>query len=218
MGNAIELGNNSGLDSILLSTSHPYNLLSEHPLVVNIVNMEPSISSVLAITAGITSLFAIIVTIIALYLRFTSPHTSREVGTDTAKSFADPPSGSWTSMSYIEFKRFLSNLLLDDEIAVVETMAGLFVENGAMIDPDNSSTNSSKGWRNKHRIASESGVTQKRVYNRGGIIDRLIALELVEKRDSDTAWGKQKYLYRLNIGNDFVQAYLRALGETLTPV
>ena len=54
------------------------------------------------------------------------------------------------------------------------------------------------GWRNKYNIHRMSGVSQKQIYKEYGIIEQLIENGIIEKRPSQSRWGKQKHQYRLN--------------------
>ncbi|MGY5859741.1 MAG: hypothetical protein RTU63_10250 [Candidatus Thorarchaeota archaeon] len=54
------------------------------------------------------------------------------------------------------------------------------------------------GWRNKYNIHLMSGVSQKQIYKEYGILDRLIERGSIEKRPSQSRWGKQKHQYRLS--------------------
>ncbi|MHA1137697.1 MAG: hypothetical protein ACTSSE_14545 [Candidatus Thorarchaeota archaeon] len=54
------------------------------------------------------------------------------------------------------------------------------------------------GWRNKYNIHLLSGVSQKQIYKECGIIEKLIEQRIIEKRPSQSRWGKQKHQYRLS--------------------
>jgi len=54
------------------------------------------------------------------------------------------------------------------------------------------------GWRNKYNIHLMSGVSQKRIYKEYGVLERLIEAGIIEKRPSQSNWGKQRHHYRLN--------------------
>lgn len=53
------------------------------------------------------------------------------------------------------------------------------------------------GWRNKYNIHLMSGVSQKQIYRECGFLDKLIEYGIIEKRPSQSRWGKQKHQYRL---------------------
>ena len=57
------------------------------------------------------------------------------------------------------------------------------------------------GWRNKYNIHLMSGVSQKRIYKEYGILDRLVEWGIIEKRPSQSRWGKQKHQYRLSFSH-----------------
>lgn len=54
------------------------------------------------------------------------------------------------------------------------------------------------GWRNKYNIHLLSGVSQKQIYKEYGIMEKLIEQRIIEKRPSQSRWGKQKHQYRLS--------------------
>ncbi|MDF1539416.1 MAG: hypothetical protein P1Q69_11000, partial [Candidatus Thorarchaeota archaeon] len=55
------------------------------------------------------------------------------------------------------------------------------------------------GWRNKYQIHLLSGVSQKRIYNANGPIQRLLVMQYIESRRASSSWGRQKFHYRINI-------------------
>ncbi len=55
------------------------------------------------------------------------------------------------------------------------------------------------GWRNKYNIHLLSGVSQKRLYREGGIIDRMVEAQILQMRKSPSHWGKQTHQYRINL-------------------
>ncbi len=55
------------------------------------------------------------------------------------------------------------------------------------------------GWRNKYNIHLMSGVSQKQIYKEWGVLERLIEVGVIEKRPSQSNWGKQKHHYRIDI-------------------
>jgi len=55
------------------------------------------------------------------------------------------------------------------------------------------------GWRNGYNIHLLSGVPQKEVYNENGVLAKLVEAEIVQKRSSQSRWGKQRYHFRLSI-------------------
>ncbi|MHA1929383.1 MAG: hypothetical protein ACTSV2_12480 [Candidatus Thorarchaeota archaeon] len=57
------------------------------------------------------------------------------------------------------------------------------------------------GWRNKYNIHLMSGVSQKQIYKEWGVLERLIEAGVIEKRPSQSNWGKQKHHYRINIAS-----------------
>jgi hypothetical protein len=54
------------------------------------------------------------------------------------------------------------------------------------------------GWRNKHNIHLMSRVSQKQIYRECGFLDKLVEHGIIEKRPSQSRWGKQKHQYRLS--------------------
>jgi len=57
------------------------------------------------------------------------------------------------------------------------------------------------GWRNKYNIHLKSGISQKQIYRECGILDRLVKQGIIEKRPSQSRWGKQKHQYRLSFSH-----------------
>jgi len=54
------------------------------------------------------------------------------------------------------------------------------------------------GWRNKYNIHLLSGISQKQIYKECGILEKLITEGILEKRPSQSKWGRQKHQYRLS--------------------
>lgn len=55
------------------------------------------------------------------------------------------------------------------------------------------------GWRNRYQIHVLSGVPQKKIYSVLGPVDRLLSVQVIERRQSPSKWGKQKFQYRIII-------------------
>ena len=98
--------------------------------------------------------------------------------------------------------QFIGRFLLPREIAVLKTLVKAIV-----LDTSEKEWHLS-GWRNKHQICIASEVSQKSIYKRNGIIDRLLALNLLETRPSTTSWGRQKRHYRVRIENPLIEAFV----------
>jgi hypothetical protein len=173
---------------------------------------QVSIGSLLPLIAVTTSILAVAVVIIAFYLVMTRPKLLTNNTSAMSEAFIETPIELWHSFSLSDFNDFFNKFLLSDEIAVLNAMANFLISVGMNFDGSNS-TNKKLGWMNKYGIIQESNVSQKRIYSKNGIIDRMEALEIVEKKDSDSSWGGMKHLYRLNIRSEFVKAYIKALQK-----
>ena len=169
------------------------------------------------ISAMISLLLAIMTSIIALYLIRTRPKDDSASCNDEmlnlSQQIEDKSAEVWASWYPDQFVEFLSGFLLDDEIKVVNAMANFIIDDANGIEI---SKIEDCGWRNKHRIITATCVPQRIIYNRNGIIERLLELEMVQMRDSKSGWGKQKYHYRLNPDNKFMDAFLVSLQKSKT--
>jgi len=184
-----------------------------HPeIYFNTTLIQISIVSILPLIAVITSILAVIIIIIAFYLAMTRPELIANRTKSMITAISDTPKERWQSFSAIDFNEFLGKFLLPDEVAVLEVMAKFLISQGIILT-DNHPDQENLGWMNKHNIIQESNVSQKRVYGKNGIIDRMEFLEIIEKRKSSSSWGGMKYLYRLKIDSDFVKAYIKALQK-----
>jgi len=170
-----------------------------------------------AISAAVTLFLAIITSLTALYLVLTRPEKGSTSDTDEilnlSQQIEDKTAEVWANWHHDQFMEFLSGFLLPDELKVVDAMANFIIEdaNGKQITKSND-----YGWRNKHRIITATGVPQRIIYSKSGIIERLVKLEMIQMRDSKSGWGKQKYHYRLNPDNEFMGAFLSSCAESLS--
>lgn len=168
-----------------------------------------------ATTALISLMIAVITTSLAIYLVRTRPRKDIDVGftelDELGRRIDNESAELWESWSSDQFLDFLSGFLLEHELQVVKAMAEFMIE-----DVRNKGTSifNDCGWRNKHRIISATGVPQRAIYNRNGIIERLVSLDLAESRAASSGWGKQKLHYRLNPLNAFMGAFLEALRRS----
>lgn len=172
------------------------------------INVDPMVVSLISL------LIAIITSIVALHLVLTRPDEKDERFTDTIShletEIQDKSGGVWESWSTEQFFEFLSGFLLDDELAVVKGMVQFM-----KVDQEKATVDSEDcGWRNKHRIISATGVPQRIVYSRNGILERLASLGMIEVREANSGWGKQKYHYRLNPQNQFIGDLLNSVNST----
>ena len=183
-----------------------------HEIYFNMTLIQISIVSILPLIAVITSILAVIIILIAFYLAMTRPESIADRTQTIISAISDTPKERWQSFSTIDFEEFLGKFLLPDEVAVLEVMAKFLISQGHVLTDDHQDKDE-LGWMNKHNIIQESSVSQKRVYGKNGIIDRMESLEIIEKKNSSSSWGGMKHLYRLKIDNDFVRAYVKALQE-----
>jgi hypothetical protein len=178
----------------------------------NVSPNQIAIISILPLIAVITSILAVVIILIAFYLAMTRPESIIDRTKTMSSAISDTPKERWQSFSSADFNEFFRKFLLSDEVAVLEVMAKSLISQCINLT-DNHPIPENLGWMNKHNIIQESNVSQKRVYARNGIIDRMESLEIIEKKDSVSSWGGMKYLYRLKIDSDFVKAYIKALQE-----
>jgi len=172
-----------------------------------------SIVSILPLIAVITSIVAVIIILIAFYLAMTRPESPVDRTKTMITAISDTPKERWQTFSSADFDEFLGKFLLSDEVAVLEVMAKSLISQGIDLT-DNQQNQENIGWMNKHNIIQESQVSQKRIYGKNGIIDRMESLEIVEKKNSSSSWGGMKYIYRLKVDSDFVRAYIKTLQES----
>lgn len=162
-----------------------------------------------AISAIVSLLLAIITSLAALYLVLTRPKVDNTSKSDDivnlSQQIENKSAAVWTSWHHDQFLDFLSGFLLPDELKVIGAMADFFIKDA---DGKQLTKNDEYGWRNKHRIITATGVPQRIIYSKTGIIERLVKLDMIQIRDSKSGWGKQKYHYRLNPDNEFVSAFL----------
>jgi hypothetical protein len=171
------------------------------------INLDPMVVSLISLViASITS-------VVALYLVKTRPDAIDARSIDNIShletEIGDRSSEVWESWNTEQFFEFLSGFLLDDEIEVVKGMVQ-FIQTDQVrdtIDGDDC------GWRNKHRIIGATGVPQRIIYSRNGILERLVSLGMIEVREASSGWGKQKYHYRLNPQNQFVAGLLNSTSS-----
>ncbi|MHA1909625.1 MAG: hypothetical protein ACW98Y_20160 [Candidatus Thorarchaeota archaeon] len=113
-----------------------------------------------------------------------------------------------------EYKTLLSSFLLHDEYVVLEILL-------TCLEEDNLSTTINEGtielvgdggWRNRNQIANKSSLSNRRVYGKSGIIDRLVELELIQKRENPKPWGRQTFQYRANVTHPLVKSMFHALN------
>ena len=114
-----------------------------------------------------------------------------------------------------QHRTLLSHLLLEDEYAILEALvAGLKEDGVQLIDVGvNPGAVGDKGWRNKHRLTTDSGLSTRRVYAKNGIVERLVALNLVETRKAPTDWGRQTKQYRANTSHSLVVSMFSTLDD-----
>lgn len=179
---------------------------------LGVATHQAAMATILPLIAVVTSILAAITVLVASYLVITRPESLVDLTKTMDRALSDTPKENWQSFTSSDFHEFLKRFLLPDEVAVFEAMANFLILQG--IDLTNNQYNQEDvGWMNKHNILKESNVSQKRMYGRTGIIDRMESLELVEKKDSNSSWGGMKFLYRLKIDNDFIKAYVLALQK-----
>ena len=167
-----------------------------------------------ATSAMLALLLAIITSSVAIYLIRTRPmHESLDSESNDSQSdhFTSHCAETWSSWHPDDFLNFLSSFLLPEELQVVRSMTAFIIDdanNGNIANIDEC------GWRNKHRIIMATGVPQRIIYSKMGIIERLLKLDMIQIRESKSGWGKQKFHYRINPYNEFMSAFLNSLRES----
>ncbi len=176
--------------------------------------LQVTLVGILPIIAVVTSILAVIVILTASYLVMNRPASHNHRTSTMRNAISDTPTERWQSFSSFDFNSFFERFLLPDEISVLKAMAMFLISDGIDFSKDQDRRDA-MGWRNKYAIVKESKVSQRRVYSKGGIIDRMESLEIVERKNSDSSWGGMKHLYRLRIESEFVKAYIMALQSDL---
>ena len=117
-------------------------------------------------------------------------------------------------------KMLLSNFLLDDEFAVLEILIQCLGEDNLTITEIGSDLRivGDGGWRNKHQILSLSKLSNRRIYEKNGIVERLVELGLAEIRDAPSGWGRQTHQYRASTVHPLVKSIFSALLRELAGV
>lgn len=172
--------------------------------------LQVPLVGILPVVAVVTSILAVIVILSASYLVMNRPVSNNHRTNTMRTAISGTPTERWQSFSSSDFSSFLKRFLLPDEISVLNAMALFLISDGIDFSKDQDHRDE-MGWRNKYAIVKESKVSQRRVYSKGGIIDRMESLEIVERKNSDSSWGGMKHLYRLRIESEFVKAYITAL-------
>lgn len=176
--------------------------------------LQVSLVGILPIVAVVTSILAVIVILTASYLVMNRPVSNDHRTSTMRNAISDTPTERWQLFSSADFKSFFERFLLPDEISVLNAMAKFLIADGVDFSKDQDHRDE-LGWRNKYAIVKESKVSQRRVYSKGGIIDRMESLGIVERKNSDSSWGGMKHLYRLRIDSEFVKAYIVVLQPDL---
>jgi len=114
-----------------------------------------------------------------------------------------------------QHRTLLSHLLLEDEYAILEVLVVGLKEDGVqLIDVgENPDVAVDKGWKNKHQLTTESGLSTRRVYAKNGIVERLVALNLAEIRKAPSDWGRQTNQYRANTSHSLVMSMFSTLHD-----
>lgn len=119
---------------------------------------------------------------------------------------------SWEMKRY---ERFLSNFMLQREIDVIRTLASVFASNKGT--PYGSILDMNKGWLNRHQIHIRSKVSRKLIYSPHGVLERLVTLKLVIKKQT-ASWGREKHRYRINTVIDTVQIYVKCVIDYISQI
>lgn len=111
------------------------------------------------------------------------------------------------------YRTLLSSFLLQDEYIVLEKLLSCLEKDGirSSIYEGNIELIGEGGWRNRNQIAKQTELSNRRVYGKKGIIDRLVGLELVEERENHQPWGRQTMQYRANVRHLLVKSMFCSL-------
>ncbi len=114
-----------------------------------------------------------------------------------------------------EHKTLLSSFLLNDECAILELLLTSLKEDGSTVlhQAEEIEIAGDGGWRNKHQMVKETGLSNRRVYDRNGIVERLVFLGLVTARDAPSPWGRQTHQYRANVEHPLIKSFFCALDN-----
>ncbi len=114
-----------------------------------------------------------------------------------------------------EYKTLLATFLLHDEYLVLEILLSCLEEDGLASSITNGivELEGDGGWRNRNRIARRTSLSNRRIYGKNGIIERLIKLELIQERTNPKPWGREFLQYRANISHPLVKSMFHALNN-----
>lgn len=112
-----------------------------------------------------------------------------------------------------KYKTLLSSFLLTDEYTILDILiTSLREDKLSVIENDGVlSIVGDGGWRNKHQITELSTLSTRKIYDKKGIIERLVKLGLLEVREAPTDWGRQSHQYRANTAHPLVKSMFGAL-------
>jgi len=115
-------------------------------------------------------------------------------------------------------KTLLSSFLLVDEYIILNMLVNSLQEDDLTIVDEEEELKilGNGGWRNKHQISSATGLSSRKVYDKNGIIERLVNLGLLEVRDAPTEWGRQANQYRANTNHVLIKSIYNALLRSQT--
>ncbi|MHA1137698.1 MAG: hypothetical protein ACTSSE_14550 [Candidatus Thorarchaeota archaeon] len=190
------------VDWMTMSTNQLYDI---HALL--------QVSYPVQILAILSTASTIAIIILIVYLVRRGPANSgnpvavKQIPDDTEELFLQIK--DW---GFEKHKILLASFLLYDECTIIILLITSLKEDGFSVNTDSGQlvVTGDGGWRNKHQISEATGLSQRKIYDKNGIIERLAKLGLLEKRDKD-GWGRQTNQYRANITHTLVKSIYAAL-------
>ncbi len=175
--------------------------------------MQIQISYPVQILAILSTASTIAIIILIVYLVRRGPANSgnpvavKQIPDDTEELFLQIK--DW---GFEKHKTLLASFLLYDECTIIILLITSLKEDGFTVNTDSGQLmiTGDGGWRNKHQISEATGLSQRKIYDKNGIIERLAKLGLLEIREKD-GWGRQTNQYRANISHTLVKSTYAAL-------
>ena len=177
------------------------------------IHIQMQVSYPVQILTILSTASTIVVIILIVYLirrgptNSGNPNAVKQIPGDTEELFL-----LIKDWGFEKHKTLLSSFLLADESTIIILLITSLKEDGFTVNTESSQlvVTGDGGWRNKHQISEATGLSQRKIYNKNGIIERLAKLGLLEIRDRD-GWGRQTNQYRANITHTLVKSIYAAL-------
>ncbi len=177
------------------------------------IHIQMQVSYPVQILTILSTASTIVVIILIVYLirrgptNSGNPNAVKQIPGDTEELFLQIK--DW---GFEKHKTLLASFLLADECTIIILLITSLKEDGFTVNTESSQlvVTGDGGWRNKHQISEATGLSQRKIYHKNGIIERLAKLSLLEIRDKD-GWGRQTNQYRANITHTLVKSIYAAL-------